>query len=305
MKSTSLKLVQELSERLSSVYQDPILCTQYAWWTLEAITQKPQATLLAMREIELTLDQCAVLESWLHAMIDKHMPIQYLIGSVPFADLSIKVQSPILIPRPETEEWVIKLIEQLQPLKDAPLHILDLCSGTGCIALALGKALPNARIVGGDNDERAILLARENAHTNNINNVTFVLSDLYDQLPINTRYALIVSNPPYISQHAWHSLDASVTTWESHNALVADDHGLAIIKRIINRAPYYLRPCSALEKHTMTNLFIEIGFDQGNAVAQFMKNANIADVMIHKDLEGKDRVVSGSVVHVATANDAS
>lgn len=296
-----LELINNITTSLMQVYPDKLLCTQYAWWTVETITNTSEAQLIAQDTLILTHEQQKTIDKWITCMVDEHMPIQYLIGSVPFIDLTLQVKPPVLIPRPETEEWVSDLIALLKPIQEKSLTILDLCSGSGCIALALGKAFRHATVIGADIDEQALILSRTNAQLNNITNVTFVASDLYNHLPPTKRYDLIVSNPPYISDEAWHSLDASVSTWESYHALVAGDDGLAIIKRIIHDAYRFLRP-DILRPYRLPNLYIEIGYDQGMAVAQLMEHANIADIKIHKDLSGKDRLVSGSVIHVATAD---
>lgn len=295
MKNTFHQLIQAIRQRLMRVYQDNALCTQYAWWTLEAITQKSRTELMVMHELNLTREQSELLEVWVQAMVDRHKPIQYLMGSVPFMDLTIAIQPPILIPRPETEEWIATLLGQLQLLSCLPLNILDLCSGSGCIALALGKNLPHTTIMGVDIDTQALALARENAQNNKVANVTFVRSDLYNQLSLQDGYDLIVSNPPYISEQVWRTLDASVMCWEARHALVAPDNGLAIIKKIIDGAPKHIRPNQVLETAGVPNLMIEIGYDQGECVAQYMREKNIVEVRVHKDLAGRDRVVSGSV----------
>jgi len=301
LKTTSFQHITAITERLFNTYQDRTLCTQYAWWILESIIGKKQADILAQSELTLTSQQVADLERWITDIVDKHMPIAYLIGWVPFADLTIRVQPPILIPRPETEEWVLNLISQYQPLRDTPLSILDLCSGTGCIALALAHAFPAAHVVGTDINEDAVLLARDNAQHNKISNVTFVHCDLYSKLP-HAAYDVIVSNPPYIDQRAWHTLDIAVTTWEDRNALIAADNGLAIIKQIIAQAHQYLRFNHARDAYQLLpNVIIEIDENQGELVAQEMKSASMVNIVVHKDLAGKDRVVSGRVMNVATA----
>ena len=297
-KITPLKQITSIIERLSHTYPDRTLCTQYAWWILQAVTDKKQAEILAQSELILTDQQVADLERWIVDSIDKHMPIAYLIGWVPFADLIINVKPPILIPRPETEEWVINLINQYEPLKHASLSILDLCSGTGCIALACARAFSAAHVIGTDINEDAVLLARENAQHNKLSNVTFVTGDLYGKLP-HAAYDVIVSNPPYIDPRAWHTLDASVTTWEDRQALIAADNGLAIIKKIIAHAPYYVRLNATINALQLPNLILEIDETQGELVAQEMKNASMVNIVVHKDLAGKDRVVSGRVMHVA------
>ncbi len=295
----NLALIAEIQKKLLAIYDDPALCQQYAWWTLQAITNRSQAALVRNPDQPLTEEQENRLFHWLDALINAHMPIQYLIGSVPFANLEILVKEPVLIPRPETEEWTLNLIEQLDPLRDTKLHILDLCTGTGCIALALAKALPEANILTTDISQDALDLAEKNARHNRIDNATFLLSDLFADIPPQ-QFDLIVCNPPYIAPAEWKTLDRSVTVWEDKKALVAPEEGLALIKKIIQQAPAYMRYNAAMVKHKIPQLLLEIGPTQADAIVTLMQQACYISITVHKDLEKKDRVVSGSINHVAT-----
>lgn len=297
---TSLALVSEIKKKLLPIYPDPQLRQQYAWWTVQAITGRTQTDLISNHELELTEEQENKLFHWLDALINAHMPIQYLIGSVPFNGLEILVKEPVLIPRPETEEWTLNLIEQLKQLENKNLHILDLCTGTGCIALALAKALPEASVLATDISEQALELAEKNAQHNKIENVTFMLSDLFEDILIEHRFDLIVCNPPYIAPEEWNTLDRSVTAWEDKRALVAADDGLALIKKIITTAPAYLKENSEIAHKQLPQLMLEIGHAQADTVVALMRKAGYTHVTAHQDLEHKNRVVSGRVDHVAT-----
>lgn len=288
-----LSLAREIEKSLSQIYDDATACQQYAWWILQAITGKNQAQLMAQDLVALTQEQDQKLAHWLDRLINQHEPLQYLLGSVPFGDLDILVRPPTLIPRPETEEWVLHLIAQLRQLKNQEITILDLCTGTGCIALALAQAFTKAHVYAVDISEHAIELAKKNAAHNNINNVTFVHTDLFDALETNSLFDIIVSNPPYISFDEFEELDPSVRSWEDPQALVAHDDGLAIINQIIEQAPDYLKRNDDLKKHAIPQLVIEIGYKQGPAVVDLMHSFGFKDAKIIKDLEGKDRVVAG------------
>lgn len=290
-------LIADIAKHLEKAYKDKTLCDQYAWWTVEAITGKDQAHLIAQKNFTLTKEQQKKLDDWLDKLINKHMPIQYLIGSVPFDGLDILVEPPVLIPRPETEEWCLNLIKQLKKIKNQDLNIFEPCTGSGCIALALAKALPKATVYAGDIAEHALELARKNAKHNKIQNITVVTSDVFDGFPRIVKADLIVVNPPYIAENEWKSLDKSVSEWEDKKALVAADKGLAIIEKIIKEAPNRLRANAEFTKHKIPQLIIEIGYKQGEAVMQLMQEAGFNEVEIHTDLEGKDRVVSGSMVY--------
>lgn len=293
-------LIRELEEQLRTIYEDESLCEQYAWWTLETITHTSKTALMSRETITFTNDKQKELHNWMDRLINEHMPIQYLIGWVPFGDIKVLVEQPVLIPRPETEEWVMNLIAQLKRLNDQDLTILDICSGSGCIAIALAKALPQATIIATDISAKAIELGKKNAQHNKVHNVTFVESDLFNELATDKLFDVIVGNPPYISFDEFQEMDASVTSWEDPQALVAEDDGRAIIDAIIEVAPDYLEKNKEMEQKNIPQLILEIGYKQGNKVAEFFKTCDFIDVKILKDLEGKDRVVCGRVGNVIT-----
>lgn len=290
-----IDLIHDCEHQLRLVYSDPITCHQYAWWLLEKLTGKKKAQLIVQETVSLTTSDHNTLQQWLGNLVDEHKPIQYILGSVPFNGIDIIVKPPTLIPRPETEEWTCNLIERIRQTHHEQLNILDLCTGSGCIAVALAKAFPSSSITAIDIAQSALLLTQENAKHNNVTNVTCLKSDLFNALPESSAFDLIVSNPPYIAEDEWSTLDVSVTHWEDKRALVAQDHGLAIIERIIQDAPRFLKPNHELQSNGIPQLTIEIGYRQGPAVKQLMDNAHYKKTHIIKDLEGKDRIVVGSI----------
>ena len=294
-------LISSLEKKLSAKFSDPILCTQYAWWLVQAITQKDELTLMSNPEIPWDQSQQEMLDDALDKLIVHAMPLAYLLGSMPFAGLDILVRPPILIPRPETEEWCINLIEQLETFRNEPLMILDLCTGSGCIALALADAFGKASIYATDNNPTALALAQENARHNQITNITFLQSDLFESISSNLKFDLIVSNPPYIDPNQWESLENSVKNWEDKNALIAPDHGLALIKKIIEIAPHYLNQNKARAQKGIPQLVFEIDTNQAAPIIAYMKKHNYSDITVIKDLQAKDRVISGRIDNVALA----
>lgn len=286
-----------LAHKLLAAYADPLVAEQSAWWIVEFVTQQNKTRLLTHQH-DFTPSQEQRIQEIVHSIIHDKKPLQYIIGSVPFGDVDILVEPPILIPRPETEEWCLKLIDQLRAVGRQPITILDLCCGSGCIAIALAHALPHATIYAVDISPQAVALTQKNITHNNINNITVVQSDLFAQLQ-SKKFDVIVSNPPYIAESEWRSLDESVTAWEDRNALIAADHGVAIIHEIIRQAPAHLHVNTLLEKYLVPQLIIEIGYQQGDKVKKIMEDAGYHHVMVHKDLEGKDRTVSGRIGDVA------
>ena len=141
---------------------------QELWWLIEHITGKRKTQILSRSHQVLTENQAAQLKQCIHEIHVEHKPLQYILGKVPFGDLEILVKQHILIPRPETEEWVLWLINNHKWPKDKPLNILDLCTGSGCIGLQLAKSFPFAMAVGIDSNPTAIVLAEQNKKLNNI-----------------------------------------------------------------------------------------------------------------------------------------
>jgi release factor glutamine methyltransferase len=289
MISSSIRnLILKLKERLKTLYIDPMTCDQHAWWILQAATGKSKAQLLTHPDQEIATEQLERIETILRSHLDEHKPLAYSIGTVPFLDLTIMVEPPILIPRMETEAWVAELIAKLKETSIEPHAILDLCTGSGCIGLALAHAFPAAHITAIDINKAAIALAQKNAAALNIKNITILHSDLFQALR-NHQFDLIATNPPYITESEYAHLEPSVRLWEDAGALSAPDNGLALIKRIITQAPDYLR----VHAEKSPNLIIEIGHTQGAEVAQLMQQAGYHDVEIHNDIMGNDRTVSG------------
>jgi len=281
-----------IARELSKMYDDPIMCDQYSWWILETILDQSEAELLA-HDYTLAEDQEGVLQEWLHKLIDDKMPLAYLIGSVPFAGATILIYPPVLIPRPETEEWTINLIERFNKLKNKKLTILDLCTGSGCIAVALAREFHDTHIYASDISDDALACAQKNIVHNEVDNVVLIKSDLFADLPRDIRYDLIVGNPPYINPEQWDTLSDQVTAWEDKNALVADNKGLPIISDIIKEAPRYLKENKEMQEKRVPQLELEIDSMQGVEAQYMMEQNAFCDVKVEKDLEGKDRVICG------------
>lgn len=283
------QVLQTITSRITSLYDNEAIAAQNAWFLLEKLTGLSEEQLIVHHDIALSTEQQNQLNQWLDKLTKEHMPLQYILGTVPFLSVTIEVKPPILIPRPETEEWCALLIEKLQQHGPTNLTILDLCTGSGCIALALAKALPHSTIVATDISRDALQLAQTNANRNNITNVTFIKSDIYEQLQPDKKFDLIVSNPPYIAPEEWPNLQPEVRLWEDKTALVAEQHGLELIERIIKGAKNYY----TTKRLSFAQLWIEIGYKQGKAVTDLMAQAGFSQITIIKDLYGKDRVVTG------------
>ena len=205
-------------------------------------------------------------------------PIQYLIGYVNFYGYKINVNQSVLIPRYETEYLVEKTIKYAKEMFNNKINILDIGTGSGCIAIALKKEL-NSDVNASDIKEEALEVARENARINNAN-INFIKSDMLDN--ITGQYDIIISNPPYISYDE--EIMDSVKKYEPHSALYAKDNGLFFYKKILDNVKKHLN-------HKYLIAF-EIGYTQSHSIVNMIiDNFDKVTVSIEKDLSGKDRYI--------------
>lgn len=251
-------------------------------WLLEHICQEQN---ICLSTKTLTADQENLLQQYLHQISVEDKPLSYIIGWVPFLNLKINVRPPILIPRPETEEWVDQLITKLSPFHDTITKILDVGTGSGAIALSLAASFPHAQITAVDINPEALSLAQENAKTNNIHNINFVHSNLFAELK-DHKFDLIVSNPPYIPATMKNSLASSVIKWEDPNALFSGDTGLDIIQTILKQASNYLTDNQAIP----LQLVVEIDKTQDTKI-ELLAKTNGFSCILKKDLFGNSRTI--------------
>ena len=208
------------------------------------------------------------------------VPIAHLIGYREFWTLNLKVTPDTLIPRPETELLVETALSLFPP---TPAHVLDLGTGTGAIALSIASERPDCAVTACDFSAAALAVAQENAQSHGITNATFVQSDWFTALPAQ-RFALIVSNPPYIEAADPHLQQGDVR-FEPLSALAAGSDGLDDIRQIIHYAPDWLA-------HTGW-LLLEHGYNQGQAVTVLLQERGLQAVRCLRDLAGNERVSLG------------
>lgn len=208
------------------------------------------------------------------------MPVQYITGYQNFMGLEFMVNENVLIPRQDTEI----LVEEILKLGYSGIDILDMCTGSGCILLSLLKYIYGSKGLGVDISKDALEIAKKNSESLSIP-ADFICSDLFNELSLDNKFDLIVSNPPYIKSHVINELMREVKDYEPHLALDGDEDGLKFYRIIVDKAKDYLR------KDGM--LYFEIGYDQGEAVRALMTNAGFKDVCVVKDLAALDRVVFG------------
>lgn len=216
-------------------------------------------------------------------------PVQYILKTAPFYGYDFLVTEDVLIPRPETEE-LVATAEAF--LKKHPLRsLLDVCTGSGIIAIALKKAFPDMTVTASDISAAALAIAKKNALLLNAD-VRFVETDLLESFKQNNeRFDMIVANPPYISEAEKAEMSDYVLKNEPSIALFAENDGLAIYERFVDNLKYVLNPSFWVG--------VEIGYTQGERVKQlFEKSYPHATVLIHKDINSKDRYVTCSNILV-------
>jgi len=222
---------------------------------------------------------------------ERREPLAYLLGTREFWSLPLAVSSGVLIPRPETEtlvEAALAACAEVSPPASDRHVILDLCTGTGAIAIALARELPEARVFATDISRRALRIARTNAEAHGVaDRVIFLRGNLWralDGVMPGRQADLIVSNPPYIPTSAIEALMPEVQ-WEPRRALDGGPDGLRFHREIIATAPRHLRPGGFL--------LVEIGADQAAAVTRVVQaTGSFQACQVHQDLAGRDRVIA-------------
>lgn len=214
-------------------------------------------------------------------------PLQYIIGEQEFWGLPFSVTPDVLIPRPETE-LLIEVALGVAENKGGPSTIIDLCTGSGCIAVSLAREMQAARIFATDISPNAAAVARENARTHGVSDrIRFLEGDLFaplEELDLRGQVDIIVTNPPYVRSDELPALMPEVSVYEPSTALVAGPQGTEVHSRIVEGAPAFLKKGGAL--------IMEMGMGQADALSRLMKECNeYKTPEIVKDLAGIDRVI--------------
>ncbi len=211
-------------------------------------------------------------------------PLQYSLGQTEFMGLPFSVGPGVLIPRQDTETLAERVLADQRKYWPEGASLFDLCTGSGALALSLAKLGRFAPVTASDLSEEALAYARKNAEKLKLSCVEFRQGDLFDPLKKGEKYDIIVSNPPYIREGDREELAPEVRAFEPEEALFAGSDGLAFYRRIAAEAPAYLKPGG--------RLYLEIGYDQSEAVRALLAEAGFCGIEILNDLAGRTRAAA-------------
>lgn len=244
----------------------------------------PRSTFILKEDVILTPEQETLLYSTIERL-KKHEPIQYIQGFCDFCGLTFKVTQETLIPRPETSELVEWITEE-QKGKEKEVKILDIGTGSGCIAITLSDKLPGCNIAAWDISPGALAVAEEN-NRNNGTEVIFSQVDILAYQPQDEMFGIIVSNPPYIKEKEKKSMEANVLDWEPHTALfVPDNDPLLFYRTIAKKALVMLTSGGAL--------YFEINRAHGTETAEMLQSLGYKEIELRKDIAGNDRMIKAT-----------
>ncbi|TWS95588.1 peptide chain release factor N(5)-glutamine methyltransferase [Streptococcus sp. sy018] len=258
-----LELVGEEREALNFVFRE-----MKAWSYTEFVLKLSQ---------EVELEDASIIKE-IFEQLYRHYPAQYILGKSQFYGLDLMVDERVLIPRPETEELVDLILAENSA---AILDVLDVGTGSGAIALSLAKTRADWQVTASDISQDALDLAQTNAQKNNLE-LTFVQSDLLTN--IESKFDIIVSNPPYIAYEDENEVGINVLMSEPHLALFAEESGLALYRRLAETSIAFLKP--------QGKIYLEIGYKQGQAIKDlFALHFPNKRIRVLKDRFGQDRMV--------------
>lgn len=280
---TVAKITKTFKTELKNIYPDreiqsflDILLHYYADIDKTKAFLKPDKELFP----EVVFDMKIALEK-----LKQEIPIQYIIGETVFYGLPIKLSPDVLIPRPETEELVDLIVKNHN--KDKELHIIDIGTGSGCIAVALKKYVQKSHVYAMDISEKALKIAEDNAAINQTE-IHFLHDDILNPQNTYDVFDIIVSNPPYVRESEKGTIKKNVLDYEPHLALfVKDNDALIFYRKIIDFAKLHLKPEGFI--------YFEINEALGKDTIVLLEKNAFKNIQIVKDIFGKDRIISAQV----------
>jgi release factor glutamine methyltransferase len=276
----------EFIQKLTPIY-DAGEAESFFYLILEEKQQLKRIDLALHPDLEFSQEEIVVWNSILE-QLKKEIPVQYLLGKTSFYGLDFEVNENVLIPRPETEElvdWIINANLKIQESKN--LKILDIGTGSGCIAISLAKNIPNSQVYAIDVSEKALATAKKNAELNNVN-VTFISQNILQTEDLLQQFDIIVSNPPYVRNLEKEEIKKNVLDNEPHLALfVEDNDALIFYKKIAELAQ------KNLSEHGL--LYFEINQYLGKEMIDLLEKMNFENIELRKDIYGNDRMIKGNI----------
>ena len=271
-------ILQNIRKSLSGFYPDNEI-SGLVRLLIEHVTKSSMPALLSDKNTKITSEEVLKIDKIIERL-QRFEPIQYILGETEFYGLPFTVNHDVLIPRPETEE-LVELI--LNENKGTQPHILDIGTGSGCIAVSLLKHLPNASVKGWDISEKALAVAALNSKSNSVN-VSFDQVDILSDYPTDQYFDIIVSNPPYVLDSEKTDMHANILDYEPHTALfVADNDPLLFYNRIADVAIQLLTDGG--------KLYFEINRAKGQETIKMLEYKNFSEIRLIKDISGNDRMV--------------
>ncbi len=271
----------QFTEALNSIFDDQEI-DSFFYIILEAFHKLKRIDLALNPNLELNTVQ---LLQWETVLTDlkKQKPIQYILGETEFFGLPFYVNENTLIPRPETEELVDLIIKDLKKEGLQDLKILDIGTGTGCIAISLAKNIPNALVFALYVSEKALAIAEKNAVLNDVN-VSFLHQNILEIKNLNKKFDIIVSNPPYVRNLEKHEIHKNVLEYEPHLALFVEDYDALL---------FYRKIAELAKKNLSKNgkLYFEINQYLGKETIDLLDSLDFQNIQLKKDIYGNDRMI--------------
>ena len=278
IKEYRIQFIQELSP-----FYDIGEVESFFYLILEAQRQLKRIDLALNPDLTFSVEEIQIWNLILE-QLQQEVPIQYLLGKTNFYGLNFEVNSAVLIPRPETEELVEWIIESQKPkAKSQKLKILDIGTGSGCIAIALAKNIPNTEVFAIDVSAQALVTAQKNANSNEVN-ITFLEKNILKTEDLEQQFDIIVSNPPYVRELEKKEIKKNVLDNEPHLALFVED----------NDALLFYRKIAELAQKNLRNdgkLFFEINQYLGKEMVDLLEKMNFINIELRKDIYGNDRMI--------------
>ncbi|MBS7254320.1 peptide chain release factor N(5)-glutamine methyltransferase [Flavobacterium branchiicola] len=282
IKQYRTQFIKELSP-----FYDAYEAESFFYLILEDKHKLRQIDLALNHELNFAENDFVVWNSLL-AQLKKEVPIQYLLGKTSFYGLDFEVNENVLIPRPETEELVDWIINENKGIdKSKEIKILDIGTGSGCIAISLAKNLPNAKVYAIDVSKKALETAKLNAINNKVE-VTFMLKDVLQLEVLKSDYDIIVSNPPYVRNLEKVEIKKNVLDYEPHLALFVEDNNALI---------FYKKIAELAKKNLLENgqLYFEINQYLGSETKEMLEKMDFKNTELRKDIYDNDRMIKSNI----------